>query len=40
MKLNVNWKQLGKAPWAAIKPVLLGATLPKSQKLEAPSSQL
>ena len=25
MKLNVNWKQLGKALWAAIKPVLLGA---------------
>ena len=38
--MKLNWKELGQALWAAIKPVLLGATLPKSQKLEAPSSQL
>ena len=25
MKLKIQWKQLGKALWAAIKPVLLGA---------------
>ena len=25
MKLKVNWKSLGKALWAAVKPVLLGA---------------
>ena len=25
MKLKVNWKSLGKALWAAIKPVILGA---------------
>ena len=25
MKLNINWKELGKALWAAVKPVLLGA---------------
>lgn len=25
MKLNVDWKALGKALWAAVKPVLLGA---------------
>ena len=25
MKVKVNWKALGKALWAAVKPVLLGA---------------
>ena len=25
MKLKINWKSLGKALWAAVKPVLLGA---------------
>ena len=25
MNLNIDWKQLGKALWAAVKPVLLGA---------------
>ena len=25
MKLKIQWKELGKALWAAIKPVLLGA---------------
>ena len=25
MKLKINWMELGKALWAAIKPVLLGA---------------
>ena len=25
MKIKVNWKSLGKALWAAIKPVILGA---------------
>ena len=25
MKLKVNWKELGKQLWAAVKPVLLGA---------------
>ena len=25
MKLKIDWKTLGKALWAAIKPVLLGA---------------
>ena len=25
MKLKINWKKLGKALWAAVKPVLLGA---------------
>ncbi len=25
MKLKINWKELGKALWAAVKPVLLGA---------------
>ena len=25
MKLKIDWKKLGKALWAAVKPVLLGA---------------
>ncbi len=25
MKIKINWKSLGKALWAAVKPVLLGA---------------
>ena len=25
MKLNINWKELGKQLWNAVKPVLLGA---------------
>ena len=25
MKLKINWKSLGKALWAAVKPILLGA---------------
>ena len=25
MKLKINWKELGKALWDAVKPVLLGA---------------
>ena len=25
MKIKINWKELGKALWAAVKPVLLGA---------------
>ena len=25
MKVKINWKSLGKALWAAVKPVLLGA---------------
>ena len=25
MKLKINWKELGKQLWAAVKPVLLGA---------------
>ncbi len=25
MKIKINWKSLGKALWAAMKPVLLGA---------------
>ena len=25
MKMNINWKALGTALWAAVKPVLLGA---------------
>ena len=25
MKLKINWKSLGKALWATVKPVLLGA---------------
>ena len=25
MKVKVNWKELGKALWEAVKPVLLGA---------------
>ena len=25
MKIKVNWKSLGKALWAAVKPVILGA---------------
>ena len=25
MKIKINWKSLGKALWAAVKPVILGA---------------